>query len=139
VTRDTGELCAWTGILPEAIEPHLLTWVEAGWIEYRGAARGLRLEPLPVPDLSARVRELLQRMEAIDEARLMRLDEYVQASACRHAFLSTYFGQPLHDSAALSQKRCGACDNCCSRLEGVHPTATGETRRNALPSLRAPG
>jgi ATP-dependent DNA helicase RecQ len=110
VSRELGDVCALTGISPETIEPRLLGWVDAGWLEYRGAARGLRLELTGVPDLAARVRELLQRMEGIDEARLDRLDEYVQATGCRHEFLSCYFGHRL--SPAAGGGGCSTCDNC---------------------------
>jgi ATP-dependent DNA helicase RecQ len=112
VTRDLGDVCALTGISPEAIEPRLLRWVDEGWLEYRGSARGLRLELSGVSDPGARVRELLQRLEGIDEARLGRLDEYVQSTGCRHEFLSHYFGHRLPPTAT-PRRGCGTCDNCC--------------------------
>jgi RecQ family ATP-dependent DNA helicase len=113
VTRDTAELSLLTGIAPEALESRLLEWAEIGWLEYRGSARGLRLERLETPDLPARLRELLQTIEAVDEARLERLDAYVRTSGCRHAFLAAYFGQPwLPGGAAAPNPGCGACDNC---------------------------
>jgi RecQ family ATP-dependent DNA helicase len=108
VTQDTDELCAKTGLAPDEIEARLLDWVEAGWLEYRGSARGLRLEVLAVPDVEIQVQKLLREMEEGDEARLARLDEYVRTQQCRHQFLSGYFGHPL-------QQGCGVCDNCRGR------------------------
>jgi hypothetical protein len=126
VTRDTAELCELTGIAPDAIEPNLLVWVEAGWLDYRGSARGLRLEPLTVPDLEARIRKILRAMESLDEVRLTRLDAYVRTRMCRHRFLSEYFGHPqlLLPAEPVSVRpldRCGECDNC-------RRGAGGETR-----------
>jgi ATP-dependent DNA helicase RecQ len=122
VTRDTSELCELTGSAPDAIEPRLLDWAEAGWLDYRGSARGLRLEPLRVPDLEARIREILRAMEALDEARLARLDEYVRTRKCRHRFLSEYFGHPqvlpgAECFSVVQRDRCGECDNC--RGQGI--------------------
>jgi RecQ family ATP-dependent DNA helicase len=123
VTRDTEELCAMTGIAPDAIEPCLLDWAERGWLEYRGSARGLRLEPLPVPDLEARVGDLLGAMEMIDEKRLLRLSDYVRTSTCRHRFLSEYFGHLLFFPGGLGSSgrlgRCGECDNCRGAMGAV--------------------
>ena len=127
VTRDTSEVCELTAIPPDAIESSLLDWAEAGWLEYRGSARGLRLEPLTVPDLEARVRAILRAMEALDESRLSRLDEYVRTRTCRHRFLSGYFGHPRLlppaeppslQTPGAPWARCGECDNCRGGVGG---------------------
>jgi ATP-dependent DNA helicase RecQ len=126
MSRDTGELCDLTGIPADEIEPCLLEWAEAGWLEYRGSARGLRLEPLAVPDLGARVQEILRAMEDVDDARLASLEQYVRAASCRHQFLSDYFGHPRHSpfetSMSAESQNCGQCDNC-DRSPGRLPPA----------------
>lgn len=120
VVRDTSELCELTGIPPDELEPQLLSWVDAGWLEYRGSARGLRVELLLVPDLAERVQEILRAMERVDDARLNHLDEYVRTATCRHRFLSDYFAVPAgaaseNGSGFGRQEGCGGCDNCGRR------------------------
>src|SRR5262249_14292603 len=127
VVRETSELCELSGIPPDELEPHLLNWADAGWLEYRGSARGLRVEPLPVPDLGERIQEILRAMERVDEGRLSRRDEYVRSTSCRHRFLSDYFGvaggaAPGHPPNSVRSEGCGECDNC-GRRSGWRPSA----------------
>jgi superfamily II DNA helicase RecQ len=62
--------------------------------------------------LKAEVTEALRRLEEMDTHRLDQLFSFLTTGECRQAFVSRYFG-------ALEPARCGVCDNCAARAQGV--------------------
>lgn len=139
VDRDTMELCRVSGLDPRALEPQLLQWAGAGWIQYRGVGRDMLLAlPALPPGGSPRLRALLVDHVAGQQARIKQMASYAWTSACRHGQIASYFGgQPV--------KRCAACDNC-SAGEAEQPCshkppadAPLARQREATPERARPG
>jgi hypothetical protein len=94
------------GLDPVGIETSLLTWVEAGWIDYRPAGRELLLELIPPPaDATSRVEALIDRYATIQVQRVDEIATYGATRRCRHGHISAYLGGKPLDA-------CQACDNC---------------------------
>jgi ATP-dependent DNA helicase RecQ len=122
---DLTSVCARTDLDPREVESRLLQWCDRGWLEYRGAGRGMFLELLPAPsDASQRVADLLEDYCAEQDKRIGEMVAYATTSGCRHNHLGAYFGgRPVAD--------CRSCDNCTA------PTFTPKERevKKALPSI----
>jgi ATP-dependent DNA helicase RecQ len=101
---------------PRNIEARLLAWDDAGWLTYRGIGRDMLLSvPTAPPDAESRVAAMLADYQAGQEARAAEIKAYARTRACRHGYISAYFGgQPM--------ERCQSCDNC----------TTSEVRRRRL-------
>jgi superfamily II DNA helicase RecQ len=88
------------------IERLVLSWSDAGWLEYRPAGRDMLLELLPSPpDVAKRIATQLERYEAVQAQRVDEITAYVRTVRCRHGHLNGYLGGRII-------KRCAACDNC---------------------------
>jgi ATP-dependent DNA helicase RecQ len=105
---------------PRTVEAQLLAWQDAGWLEYRGIGRDLLVALPPAPgDSHRRVDAMLADYTAGQAGRIAEMMAYATTNACRHAHISSYFGdQPM--------ERCSACDNC-----------TGQARRSRSPAPAA--
>jgi len=114
---DLVSVCARADLDPRKVEPRLLQWCDQGWLEYRGAGRGMLLELLPPPpDASQRVADLLEEYGAEQDKRIGEMVAYATTSGCRHNHLGAYFGgRPVAD--------CRSCDNCTA------PTFTPKERK----------
>jgi ATP-dependent DNA helicase RecQ len=105
---DLTSVCARADLDPREVESRLLQWCDRGWLEYRGAGRGMFLELLPAPpDASQRVADLLEDYCAEQDKRIGEMVAYATTSGCRHNHLGAYFGgRPVAD--------CRSCDNCAA-------------------------
>ncbi len=93
----------WT---PANLEERLLTWRDAGLIDYRGGPRQMLIELLPAPpDAAQRLQELLDTLQEQHEAQIERLTSYARSSACRHKTIAQHFAERL-------SRPCGVCDRC---------------------------
>jgi ATP-dependent DNA helicase RecQ len=93
----------WT---PADLEERLLTWRDAGLIDYRGGPRQMLIELLPAPpDAAQRLQELLDTLQEQHEAQIERLASYARSAACRHKTIAQHF-------AARLSRPCGVCDRC---------------------------
>jgi len=106
LSLDLTSVCARTDLDPREVESRLLQWCDRGWLEYRGAGRGMFLELLPAPsDASQRVADLLEDYCAEQDKRIGEMVAYATTSGCRHNHLGAYFGgRPV--------AACRSCDNC---------------------------
>lgn len=111
------------GLDPTTIEEQLLSWAEAGRLEYRPASRDLLLQILPPPpDSDARAAELIERYAAIQAQRIDEIAAYASTRRCRHGHISAYLsGRPMSS--------CNSCDNC---MPDAAPTRSAEA--SDLPS-----
>ena len=91
---------------PAVIEQHLLTWHEAGALQYEGFNRDMLIELLPAAkDTRERMAQVLREWRIAQEKRLDDLTDYVKSKHCRHRVMAAHFGQRLQP--------CGdGCDIC---------------------------
>lgn len=109
ITYPAAKAAQALGTTIEALEAELLDWQEAGWIRFRGGARGMNISVRTgLQDLPKDVAAVLKRVEEMDGLRLAQLAAFLETRECRQGFVSRYFG-------AEEAVRCGICDNC-SRL-----------------------
>lgn len=109
---------------PPALEEQLLTWRDAGLIEYREGARDLLLEICPPPaDGKTKLPELLESLGERHERQIAALVAYTRATVCRQRVVAHHFGERLPVAA------CGSCDRCDPRavLAQDGTTATGKS------------
>ncbi len=129
----TLDLCAVArqlSLAPDALEPRLLAWADAGWLTYLPAGRDLCLTLLPPPaDAAERVAALLERYATIQAQRVDEIAAYAQTGRCRHGYLNAYLG-------GRTIERCTACDNCVGDAP-VAEAALPDEREQALTVLRA--
>jgi ATP-dependent DNA helicase RecQ len=120
IARDTRELSEQAGIPLDRIEAQLLAWRDARWLEYRGTGRDmfLTLPKLP-PDSAHRVRFILANHKTGQMKRIDTMMSYAACLACRHGFISAYFGDAL-------VSHCTTCDNCLG--DGPRSSAAREER-----------
>jgi ATP-dependent DNA helicase RecQ len=91
---------------PDDLEERLLSWRDAGLLEYRSGPRQMLLELLQAPpDATDRLQELLDTLQTQREAQITRLTDYARSSVCRHKTIARHFAERLSQS-------CGVCDRC---------------------------
>jgi ATP-dependent DNA helicase RecQ len=111
-------------LTPADLEERLLTWRDAGLLDYRGGPRQMLVELLPAPpDGTGRMQALLDTFQEQREAQIDRLADYARSSACRHKSIARHFAESL-------SRPCGVCDRCAP----AHPaTRVRKARKAALP------
>ncbi len=94
------------GLDATGIESQLLTWADAGWLNYRPAGRDLLVELLSPPaDAATRVAALIDRNASIQAQRVDEIAAYATTRRCRHSHINAYLtGRPM--------EACHSCDNC---------------------------
>ena len=93
---------------------HILKFIPRKFIPYiTFVQRRLDREEIVLPKVvyADRKREL--------ETRVQTMIAYLQTSACRSAFLVSYFGEE-------NPRECGVCDNCAGEKVGATPSQTDE-------------
>ncbi len=91
---------------PDDLEERLLSWRDAGLLEYRSGPRQMLLELLQAPpDATDRLQALLDTLQVQREAQITRLTDYARSSVCRHKTIARHFAERLSQS-------CGVCDRC---------------------------
>jgi len=106
LTVDLADVASRAGLPLDGVEPLLLEWSDAGWVDYRPAGRDMLLELLPPSkDASERISTLLERYETVQLQRVDEVVAYVRTRRCRHGHLNAYLGGRVIE-------RCTACDNC---------------------------
>ena len=106
VSRDLVSTCRVAELDPRSIEAKLLTWCDLGLLDYRGIGRDMLLAlPDPPSDSQQRVTAMLADYNAAQDGRIADLLSYAETDACRHGYISQYFG-------GRRIARCPACDNC---------------------------
>ncbi len=120
---DLLALAARLGLRPGDLEERLLTWRDAGLIEYRANQRQMLIELLPAPpDATARLQDLLDTLQEQREAQIDRLADYARSAMCRHKTIARHFAESL-------SRACGVCDRCAP----AHPASRpGRSSRAAL-------
>ena len=103
---DLAHVAQQAGLPLDAIEQRVLAWAEAGWLDYRPAARDVLLELLPpAEDAAERIATLLERYETIQLQRVDEIAAYANTRHCRHGHINAYLG-------GRALKGCRSCDNC---------------------------
>ncbi|HEV2237057.1 MAG TPA: RecQ family ATP-dependent DNA helicase, partial [Ktedonobacterales bacterium] len=116
---DLVALAARLSIAPGALEERLLTWADAGLLEYRESGRDLLIEITEPPAdgraaLPAMLDDLAQRREQqVDE-----LVAFTGTLRCRQEAIARHFGE------RLPVERCGACDRCNGAVAAVSTRRT---------------
>ena len=97
------------GLHPAELEERILTWRDAGWIEYRAGIRDLLLELLAPPaDAKTALPAMLDDLAVRRARQIEALKGYVNARArvCRQQVVADYFGETIPGG------KCGLCDHC---------------------------
>ncbi len=116
------------GLSPDALEERLLSWSDAGLLDYRGGPRQMLLELLPAPpDATARLQALLDALQEQREAQIARLAEYAHSHLCRHQIIARHFGEAL-------PRPCGVCDCCALATKTGVPIKPSLRHRTGQPS-----
>lgn len=106
-----SDIARFMGWRLEEAEARLLEWQDRRAFTLRFARRALFIELLPEPDdLNQRLDTLLAQSEAVALRRIDDMIGYATTEACRHGYISAYFGSP-------PRTRCSVCDNCT----GIRP------------------
>jgi ATP-dependent DNA helicase RecQ len=125
---DLVALAARLGLAPGALEERLLTWADAGFLEYRESGRDLLIEITEPPRdgrvaLPALLDDLAQRRERqVDE-----LVAYTKATRCRQEAVARHFGERLPVS------QCNVCDRCAGGAPEHEPRRPRAARAKAAP------
>lgn len=107
-----SDIARFMGWRLEEAEARLLEWQDRGVFTLRFARRAMFIELPPEPeDLNQRLDRLLAQSEAVAMRRIDDMIGYATTEACRHGYISAYFGSP-------PRTRCSVCDNCT----GIRPT-----------------
>lgn len=92
-------------------EANLLAWQDRQVYSLRFSRRAMYIElPAEPDDLNVRLDALLAQSEAVGLRRIDDMIGYATTDACRHGYISAYFGSP-------PRTKCNVCDNCT----GVRP------------------
>lgn len=92
-------------------EANLLKWQDDRLYSLKFSRRVMSIElPAEPDDLNARLDALLAQSEAVGLRRIDDMIGYATTDACRHGYISAYFGSP-------PRTKCTVCDNCT----GVRP------------------
>lgn len=125
-TLDLVALAAMLHLSPAVLEERMLTWRDAGLIEYRDGARDLLLEMLPPPESKTVLPDLLNTLAERHERQIASLVRYTRAARCRQREIAAHFGERLPVPA------CGGCDRCRAgtgeQVRQTHPTTHSATR-----------
>jgi ATP-dependent DNA helicase RecQ len=127
---DLVAVAAELGLRPVDLEERILTWRNAGWVEYRAGIRDLLLELLAPPaDAKTALPEMLDDLAERRTRQIEALKGYVNAPArvCRQQVVADYFGEQIPG------EKCGLCDHCQPRA-GASPRPR---RRSATTSAAA--
>ncbi|HLZ25638.1 MAG TPA: RecQ family ATP-dependent DNA helicase [Ktedonobacterales bacterium] len=131
---DLVELAARLHLSPAEMEERLLSWRDAGLIEYREGARDLLIEICPAPaDGKTKLPELLAALGERHERQIASLVAYTRATICRQRVMARHFGEQMPVAA------CGGCDRCDpgSFRTPERKTVTGKSpRRPRLERIR---
>ena len=109
---DLVAVAAELGQHPAELEERILTWRDAGWIEYRAGIRDLLLELLAPPaDAKTALPAMLDDLAVRRARQIEALKGYVNARArvCRQQVVADYFGETIPGG------KCGLCDHCQPR------------------------
>jgi ATP-dependent DNA helicase RecQ len=127
-TLDLLALAAQLSLAPAALEERLLSWRDAGLIEYRDGARDLLLEVCAPPaDGRTALPALLEAIAERHERQVASLVAYTRATECRQRVIARHFGERLRVAT------CGTCD-CCRGV--VSEALSRLTRRRARRQTR---
>jgi ATP-dependent DNA helicase RecQ len=121
---DLVAVAAALGVRPAELEERILTWRDAGRLEYRAGIRDLLLELCAPPTNAKTALPALLDDLAVRRARQIEaLKQYVNAPLrnCRQQVVARYFGETIPGG------RCGLCDHCQPRAR-----STARPRRAAL-------
>lgn len=106
LTLDLAAMSREGGLSADDIEASILSWADAGWLDYRPAGRDMALTCCPPPaDAAQRIEALLEQHETIQVQRIDEIMAYARTDRCRHGYINSYLG-----GRAIAH--CGACDNC---------------------------
>jgi ATP-dependent DNA helicase RecQ len=108
-------------ILPAELEERILTWRDAGLLEYRAGIRDLLLELCAPPaDARTALPAMLDGLATRRARQIEALKVYAHARAriCRQQVVASYFGESIPGG------RCGLCDHC-----RPHARSTARSRR----------
>ncbi|MBS3782852.1 MAG: RecQ family ATP-dependent DNA helicase [Anaerolineae bacterium] len=129
LTLDLAQVAPKAGIAMAEIEEKVLSWEDAGWLDYRPAGRDPLVELLPPPeDASERVETLLERYETVQLQRVDEISAYASTSRCRHGHINAYLG-------GRAIERCRACDNCLD-ISPLPDPGLPDERKQLLTVLR---
>jgi ATP-dependent DNA helicase RecQ len=104
---DLTALAARLGMLSGALEERLLTWADAGFLEYHESGRDLLIEITEAPaNGRAALPELLDDLAWRRGRQVDELVAYTGAVRCRQVAIARHFGE------RLAVERCGECDGC---------------------------
>jgi ATP-dependent DNA helicase RecQ len=100
------------GLYPAELEERILTWRDAGWLEYRAGIRDLLLElQLPPADAKTALPAMLDDLAVRRTRQIEALKAYVNTRprVCRQQVVAEYFGETVPGG------NCGLCDHCQPR------------------------
>ncbi len=102
------ELADGSGIRLPDLEESILTYQDAGRVNYRAAGgRSFLIELLPPPpDTKQRMEETLAHRARGAKERVEAMQAYARDRKCRHGQIARYFGDRWHNLP------CGSCDVC---------------------------
>lgn len=99
------------------LEPRLLAWQSAGYVQYQSTGRNMLLTLASSPtQVAQKVDSLLDRYATIQSQRVTEIADYARTRYCRHGHLANYLG-------GVARTNCGLCDICA---EGVQPPLDAE-------------
>ena len=125
---DLVALAAQLGDTPAALEERLLSWRDAGYVEYRDGTRDLLLELAPAPsDGKTRLPELLEAVAERHERQVASLVAYSKAMQCRQRAIARHFGERLPVAA------CGECDRCAGVSDALIEEVQSHRRPRTQP------
>ncbi len=131
VARDLLEVAQEAGLDVRDVERRVLTWAEAGFLDYRASARDALLEILPAPkDARQRMRILLDQYEQIQGQRVAEIVAYANTKRCRHGHISAYLGGRMITE-------CRSCDNCLPSKAELAPVELPDERTQLQTILQA--
>jgi ATP-dependent DNA helicase RecQ len=109
---DLVAVAAASGLYPAELEERILTWRDAGCLEYRAGIRDLLLELCPPPaDAKTTLPAMLDGLAVRRTHQIEALKGYVNARlrVCRQQVVADYFGEMIPGG------KCGLCDHCQPR------------------------
>jgi ATP-dependent DNA helicase RecQ len=112
VTRRLLDWVAAAQLPVEQLEPQLLTWQQAGWLDYDASGRDLLIRLTTPPAGTPSVDSLLDQFATIQQQRVTEIVDYARTKYCRHGYLADYLG-------GAARQECGVCDNCGASLPAV--------------------
>ncbi|HEY7984836.1 MAG TPA: RecQ family ATP-dependent DNA helicase, partial [Ktedonobacterales bacterium] len=133
-TLDLVALASALRLAPAALEERLLSWRDAGLIEYRDGARDLLLEMAPPPESKSALPDLLNALTERHERQIASLVRYTRATRCRQREIAAHFGE------RLPVRACGGCDRCRAGTgeQAVTPRHGAVVGRRSIQSNAAP-